>query len=46
MPTDMFGLSEKESESMVFRLYLSDIGRNGVAESKISKIAEALQERN
>ena len=46
VPTDMLGLSEKELESMVFRLYLSDIGRNGVAESKISKIAEDLQERN
>ena len=46
VPTDMLGLREKELESMVFRLYLSDIGRNGVAESKISKIAEDLQERN
>lgn len=46
VPTYMLGLSEKELESMVFRLYLSDIGRNGVAESKISKIAEDLQERN
>jgi len=40
VPTDMLGLTDKESEDMAFRLYLSDIGRNGVAESKISKMAE------
>lgn len=46
VPTDMLGLSEKELKSIAKKLYLSDIERNGVAESKILKIMEALQERN
>ena len=46
VPTDMLGLSERELKSIAKKLYLSDIERNGVAESKILKIMEALQERN
>lgn len=40
VPTDMLGLTDKESESIAFTLHLLDIGRNGEAESKISKMAE------
>lgn len=43
VPTDMLGLTDKEYEEILKKLYLSDIERNGKAESKLFKFKMFLE---